>query len=95
MLLTATTMGGEKFHITVTIDIEKSLADCGFREFSFRNILFVWNSSKLNRSDEKNRLPTSPHTAFQPAILLSCSAIKGGSVVGFLFADICANAPAL
>jgi hypothetical protein len=88
-------MGGKKFHITVTIEIEKSLADRGLPEFSFRNILFVWNSSKLVRLDEENELPTSRCAAFQPEILLSCSVIKGGSVVGFLFADICANAPAL
>jgi hypothetical protein len=42
-LLTPTTMGGEKFHITVTIDNEKGLENADFLAFSLRGNLLSRN----------------------------------------------------
>jgi hypothetical protein len=42
-LLTPTTMGGEKFHITVTIDNEKALQIADFLHFRASRILLPWN----------------------------------------------------
>jgi hypothetical protein len=42
-LLTPTTMGGEKFHITVTIDNEKALQIADFLHFRASEILLPWN----------------------------------------------------
>ena len=42
-LLTPTTMGGEKFHITVTIDNEKALQIVDFLHFRVLGVLSQWN----------------------------------------------------
>jgi hypothetical protein len=46
-LLTPTTMGGEKFHITVTIDNEKALQIAGLPEFSAAGISSSRNKSAI------------------------------------------------
>jgi hypothetical protein len=88
-LLTAATMGFEKFHLTVTIDNGVALQIAGFLIFSFEE----FKTREMNpRLDEKRRL-WMPRHGFRPAMLLSRSAFKGGGVVGFLTADICVDAP--
>jgi len=85
-------MGGEKFHITVTIDNEKALQIARLPEFSAAGISLPRNRSAIADLGQKNNTRAYPAATFRPEIFLSRSAIKAAGVVGFLSADICVNA---
>jgi hypothetical protein len=80
-------MGGEKFHITVTIDNEKALKIGDFLAFAYQEVL----ASRDHPSRPKILIPRD----IPIAILLSRSPIKHLVVVGLPSADICVNAVAL
>jgi hypothetical protein len=87
-------MGGEKFHITVTIDNEKALQISELLDFLASGILLLRNKSQPQICSEKSTR-SDPGPAFQPEIFLSRSAIKAAMVVGISSADICGGALAL
>jgi hypothetical protein len=87
-------MGGEKFHITVTIDNEKALQIVDFLTFRIKDFFAAELNSRPRIWTEKQHA-LYPGAAFRLAIFLSRSAIKAATVVGFLSADICADALAL
>jgi hypothetical protein len=60
-LLTPTTMGGEKFHITVTIDNEKALQIADFLNFPASRISLPWNTSAIADVDKKQHARLSRH----------------------------------
>jgi hypothetical protein len=85
-------MGGEKFHITVTIDNEKALQIAGLPEFSAAGISSSRNKSAIADLGQKNNTRAYPGTTLRLEIFLSRSAIKAADVVGFFPADICVGA---
>ena len=93
-LLTPTTMGGEKFHITVTIDNEKALQIADFLHFPASRTLLLWDKIYDHEFGPRSNA-LNPGMAIRPAIFLSRSTIKAADVIGFLSADICVDALAL
>jgi hypothetical protein len=87
-------MGGEKFHITVTIDNEKALQIADFRAFA-RQEFYCCGINRSHRFVLKKSTRSDPGTTFRLEIFLSCSAIKAAMVVGISSADICVGALAL
>jgi hypothetical protein len=85
-------MGGEKFHITVTIDNEKALQIAGLPDFLQQEFRRRGINPRSRILGQKNNTRAYPGTTLRLEIFLSRSAIKAADVVGFFPADICVGA---